>query len=470
MTSTASIPTAPGRLPLLGHLAPLMRDPLAFLSSLPAHGDLVRIGLGPFTAVVVCDPELAQHVFLQDRVFEKGGQFLDRAREALGNGVAVCPYAMHRRLRRLLQPAFHHDRLRGYAASMADRATALRDSWRPGQTVDLITEMPVLTASTTAATLFSATVPDATLREMLDDVTTIFYGVFRRTMMPPPLDKLPTPGNRAFERAVRRMRAALGVIIAERRAEGVDHNDLLSALLFTRDTDGNGLDDEEVRDQVVQFFLAGTETTAAALQWALYLLDRHPDIADRLYAEVDTVLAGRPARYDDLPRLELTRRVVLETLRIKPPIFFTTRTLPRDAELAGHPLPAGTTVVVSAYLIHHRPDLYPDPGRFDPDRWPNPAARTPRSTFIPFSGGARKCIGDDYALTQATLTLATLATRWHLHALPDQDLRIALSAALRPRELRMRATPRTRDGAEGEHGEDADHRKDGEHGEDGGTS
>ncbi|MGW0825980.1 cytochrome P450 [Streptomyces sp. NPDC002845] len=438
-----SIPTAPGRLPLLGHITPLMRDPLTFLTSLPAHGDLVRIGLGPFTAVVVCDPELAQHVFLHDRVFEKGGQFLDRAREAIGDGVSVCPYSVHRRLRRLMQPAFHPDRLRGYAASMTEQAAAVADSWRPGRTVDLIAEMPVLTATTTAATLFSTTVPESTLREMLDDVTDIFYGVFRRTMMPPLLDRLPTPGNRAFERAISRMRAALNVIIAERRAEDIDHGDLLSAVLFARDTSGNGLDDDEVCAQIVNFFLAGTETTAAALEWALYLLDQHPDIADRLHAEVDTVLAGRPARYDDLPRLELTRRIVLETLRIRPPIFFTTRTLPEAAELAGHPLPAGTTIVVSAYLIHHRPDLYPDPDTFAPDRWPTTAGRTPRSTFIPFSGGARKCIGDDYAITQATITLATIAARWQLHTLPGQDLRIALSAALRPRELRMRATPRT---------------------------
>jgi pentalenene oxygenase len=443
MTSTTSIPTAPGRLPLLGHITPLMRDPLTFLASLPAHGDLVRIGLGPFSAVVVCDPELAQYVFLHDRVFDKGGQFLDRAREALGDGVSVCPYSGHRRLRRLMQPAFHSDRLRGYAASMTEQAAAVCDSWRPGQTVDLIADMPVLTATTTAATLFATSVPDSTMREMLDDVTEIFYGVFRRTMMPKQLDRLPTRSNRAFERAVKRMRATLGVIVAERRAEGVDHGDLLSALLSARDTGGQGLDDSEVCDQIVNFFLAGTETTATALEWGLLLLDQHPETADRLHTEVDAVLAGRPAQYADLPKLELTRRIVLETLRIRPPIWFTTRTLPEAAELAGHSLPAGTTLVVSAYLIHHRPELYPDPGRFDPDRWPTASVRTSRSSFIPFSSGARKCIGDEFALMQATITLATVAARWRLHTLPGQDLRIALSAALRPRELRMRATPRT---------------------------
>jgi pentalenene oxygenase len=446
MTSTAatpSIPTAPGRLPLLGHITSLIRDPLTFLASLPAHGDLVRIGLGPLSAVVVCDPELAQYVFLHDRVFDKGGPYLDRGREVFGDGVSVCPYSAHRRLRRLMQPAFHPDRLRGYAASMTEQAAAVCDSWRPGQTVDLVAEMPVLAATTTAATLFSTTVPDSAMREMIDDVTEIFYGVFRRTLMPAPLDRLPTPGNRAFERAINRLHAALGAIVAERRAEGVDHADLLSAILFARDTSGNGLDDGEVRDQIVNFFLAGSETTAAALEWALHLLDEHPDIADRLHAEVDTVLAGRPAEHADLPRLELTRRVILETLRIRPPIWFTTRTLPEDAELAGHPLPAGTSIVLSAYVIHHRPDLYPDPERFDPDRWRTPADRTPRSAFIPFSSGARKCIGDDYALNQAVITLATIAARWRLRALPGQDLRIALSAALRPRELRTRAIPRT---------------------------
>lgn len=444
MTSTATIPTAPGGLPLLGHLIPLVRDRAEFLRLASAQGDnLVRIGLGPMRAVLVCDPELTDYVLRHDRVFDKGGQIFERLRESVGNGLVTCPYSAHRRQRRLVQPLFGPTMLAAYAEAMSRQVDRMMDSWHAGQVLDIPTEMQTLTSTTTAAVLFSDSLSEAAVRQALDDITTVFAGTFRRSLTPPLLDLLPTRGNRGYQRAIARLRSILAETIAGRRRTSTDRDDLLAALLAARDDNGNGLTDTEICDQVITFFLGGTETTATTLSWALLLLDEHPEAAERLQAEADSVLGNRRAGYGDLTDLAYTGHVVTETLRLRGPIWFPTRVTTQDTELAGHLLPAGTTVIWSPYLVHHRPDLYPEPSRFDPDRW-DPAAEhhVPREAIIPFGAGARKCIADNFAMLQATLTLATIATRWRLHACSDQDTRIAMSLMLRPRRLRMRAAPR----------------------------
>ncbi|MGK5529747.1 cytochrome P450 [Streptomyces sp. URMC 129] len=445
MKDLRSIPIAPDALPLIGHLVPLLRDPLAFMNSLPAHGDLVRIRLGPLSMVVICDPELTRQALVDDRVFDKGGPIFDRMREVMGNGIGTCPHSDHRRLRRLSQPAFHPARLPGYAQAMTASVDEATGSWQPGQVLDVPTEMMTITSGVLAATLFSGTLPPAELGQILDDITTVFKGVYRRMFLVPPLDRLPTPGNRAYERASSRMRDTCNRIIAQRRADGTDHGDLLSALITARDPEDGGrrMTDEEITDTVVTFFLAGTETTASALAWTLDLLARHPEIERRLHAEVDTVLDGGPATHADLPHLELAGRVITETLRLYPPGWFITRTVTAENPLGEHPLPAGTAVVYSPYLIHHRPDLYDDPEIFDPDRWDPKRPQPPRHAVIPFAAGARKCIGDTFAITEATLALATITARWCLEHQPGHQSRPTAGTVLRPRELRMRATPRT---------------------------
>ncbi|MFI1918153.1 cytochrome P450 [Nocardia sp. NPDC020380] len=443
MTFLSPIAVAPHRLPLLGHVVSLLRDPLRFLSSLPAHGDLVRIGLGPVTAVAVCDPDLTQELLRHDRVFDKGGPLLDRVRELLGDGLVTCPHGMHRRHRRLVQPAFHPARTADYASVMSRQITEIAESWHDGEVIDVKAQMHALTSTVTAATLFAHSVPQPELSRMLLDVDHVVRALMTRTVLPAPLLRLPTPGNRAYERAITDLRAALAEIITARRSEGVDHGDLLSALVAAQDEDGGGLSDLEISDHVITFFVAGTETTGTALAWAFSLLDEHPAVADQLHAEVDSVLAGRAARYEDLPRLPLTRRIMTETLRLRPPVWFVTRTVSEQTELGGHSLAAGTTVMYSAFTIHHRADLYPEPERFDSDRWLSDVAKaSARGSFLAFAGGARKCIGEDFAMTELTLTLATIAARWRLHAVSGNDSRPARSATLQPRQLNMRVTAR----------------------------
>ncbi|WP_280464788.1 cytochrome P450 [Nocardia brasiliensis] len=439
-----AITVAPQRLPVLGHLVPLLRDPLGFMASLPAYGDVVGIGLGPVAAVVVCDLELTRQVLLHDRIFDKGGALYVGGRELVGDGLATCPHAKHRRQRRLLQPAFHSRRITAYVPVMVQKIAEMVDSWRDGQVVDVKTDLHTFAARVIAATLFGQAIAEATQRRLLRDVEVVFAGNMRQAILPVWLRRWPILGNRACIEAAAEARGILGELVAARRAEGVDHGDLFSALLFAHDSAGGGqLSDEEIIDQVLTFFFAGTDTSAATLAWALILLDQHPSFAARLHAEVDTVLAGRPAAFEDLPNLPFTAQVINEVLRLRPPGWLQTRTVTEDTELGNYSLAAGTTLIYSSYLIHHRADLYPEPERFDPSRFdPDLPAPPSRHAMLPFATGARKCIGDQFALTEATLALATIAARWRLRTLPGTDTRPTLAVVPQPRQLRMHATAR----------------------------
>jgi pentalenene oxygenase len=431
-------------LPVVGHALSVLRSPLRFVTSLPAHGDLVRIRLGSIEAIVVCTPELVRQILLNDRVFDKDGPFFDRTREAFGDGLATCPHRLHRRQRRLVQPAFHPARLPGYAQVMTKHIAEVTTSWQDGQVLDVLSAMMTVTARTAVETLFSDALSPAVLGTMLDDFTTILANIYHRVLIPPPLDMLLVVSIRRYDRARVRLRRIISRLITDRRTNGADRGDLLSTLLTARDpAEGEGLSDTETVDQVMTFFLAGSETTATALAWAVYLLALHPDVEHRLHAEVDTVLAGAVARFEDLPKLKLTSGVVTETLRMYPPAWMLARTATIDTRLGAHPIPAGSILFYSPYLLHHLPDRYPDPDRFDPDRWTDGHhAPPPREAFIPFAGGARKCIGDTFAITEATLAVATLAARWRLRLLSGRHVHPARAVLLHPRGLRMRATPR----------------------------
>jgi cytochrome P450 len=216
---------------------------------------------------------------------------------------------------------------------------------------------------------------------------------------------------------------------------------LLSILIRPGDGE-DGLSDDEIVDQLVTLFLAGTESTASVLAWALHTLGQRPDLEERLHAEVDAVLSRTGLTFAALPALELTNHIVTETLRLYPPGWLFTRITTEDTHIGGHPVPAGTTVVYSPYLIQHS-NLYHDAERFDPDRWDGRLAPPPpRGAFVAFSAGARKCLGDTFAITEATLTLAAIASRWRVRPIPGQVVRTAVDTTLRPRGLRMRVEAR----------------------------
>ncbi|MFF2141641.1 cytochrome P450 [Kitasatospora sp. NPDC058190] len=434
---------APGALPLLGHAPAFVRRPFAFMAGLAAHGDLVRLRLGPLDAYVACHPDLVRRLLTDDHTYDKGGVVIDKAREAFGNGLATCPAADHRRQRRMLQPAFHRDRLPGYAAMMAEEIAGTTAHWRDGHVIDVPAAMYRLTTAVTARCLFAAHERAGSLpvHACMDVVT---RGVARRIMLPiPGADRIPTPGNRRFRRAERNLREITKRLISDYRATGTDRDDLLSMLLGALDENGTGLSDTEVHDQVVTFLLAGMETTAATLSWAWTLLAANPAIRDRLHTELDTVLDGRPARYEDLPALPLTARIVSETLRLYPVPWVLSRTVAADAELGGHRIPAGATILFSPYLLHRRADLFPCPDRFDPDRWLTTARPAP-GTYVPFGLGARRCIGEAFATTEAALAIATVAARWTVTPTPGRPVRPARSSSMSPRPFTATLTRRAR--------------------------
>ncbi|MGX1546109.1 cytochrome P450 [Streptomyces adustus] len=440
-----TVPLAPRHLPLLGHTVALLRDRLGFIASLPRHGDLVRLRLGPHTMVLVCDPGLVQEALRDDRTFDKGGPFFDRAREAVGNGLATCPHGRHRRQRRLCQPAFRPARLPDYAAAVTSAAYETTAAWTDGEVVDVNRAMLAITNRALATTMFSSRLPDATTRQIGEDAETIMSGAMRRMFVPAPFDRAPTPGNLRFQRARARLRQTVADVIASHRADGSDHQDLLSALLLAEEPDdpqdGPGaLSDGEIADQVVTFFIAGTETTAGLLSWVLYELARHPDIQDRLHAHVTQVLAGRPPRAVDVPELTYLTQVITEALRLHAITWLVTRTVTEDTKLGGTRLPAGTTLALSQYAVHWNPRIHPRPRDFDPDRWTEQPPD--RASFIPFGSGPRRCIGDRFALQEATIALALLIGSWKFTALTDRPARTALSAACVPRDLRLRLEAR----------------------------
>ncbi|MFI8231684.1 cytochrome P450 [Streptomyces sp. NPDC085900] len=436
-TDQAGIAQAPGALPIVGHLLPLLRDPLGFLNTLPAHGDLVQIRLGPQRALVVCRPELVQEVLLQDRTFDKGGPIIERVGNALGNGIASCPHSAHRRLRRSLQPAFSRTCLREYAAIMTEETDALTTGWSDGRTVDVGVEMYGLASSTIARTLFT----DKAARPAVETVTLclpdIFRGIYQQAVLPPLLRRLPLPPNLRYERARDRAWSAVSKTIGLYRKDGTSHGDVLSMLLDTRDEAGGSLSDSEIHAQIMTLLVAGIDTTAVALTWAVHLLCQHPGVQERLRAETVKVLGTRTATWDDLPRLDLARRVITETLRLYPPGWIFTRTTTTEARLAGAVIPPDTTLIYSPYLIHRDARSHSRPGSFDPDRW-LPEHEQVRGALIPFGGGARKCIGDNYAMTLATLALATIVSRWRFTHGAPRPPHVEPRMTLTPHNVRVR--------------------------------
>ncbi|MEU9999137.1 cytochrome P450 [Streptomyces sp. NPDC050848] len=432
----------PRALPLLGHAPWFALKPLDFLKSLSSHGDLVRIRLGPLTACVVCHPTLVHQLLLADRAFDKGGLLYDKLREVAGNGVGTCPASAHRRQRRRVQPAFHRDRMPGHAQVMAEEAATLTAPWVNGQILDVPNAMHRLTTAVVVRSLFDPGTDHSSIPALQSSIGALVDGITRRMTWPLPLlHRLPTRGNRRYERARLHVRHLTDALLSNLRATGSDHGNLMS-LLLAPGTDGSLLSDAEVHDQVVTFLLAGVGSTAITLSWAWHLIGAHPDIQTRLHDEVDAVLAGRPAQLTDLDSLKLTGHIATETLRLYPPdSLLLTRTTTTDTELGGHPLPVGTTIAFSPYQLHRRPDIYATPDAFAPDRWDAIDKPAP-GTFVPFGAGPRKCIADTFVLAQATLTLATLAARWQLSPIPGQTTRPVGQAVRAPHKLSMRLNQR----------------------------
>jgi cytochrome P450 len=353
----------------------------------------------------------------------------------------------HLRQRRLLQPAFHRERIAGYGRRMVAETLARAGTWHDGSMVEIDREMMHLTLNIAAETLFSsnATAQAETVRRSLNDAVETLpmsLGTFSELM-----DALPMlPATRRFRKARAQLDAVVyGFIEARRKTSDPVTDDLLGMLLAARDDEGR-MDDAEVRDHAITFFLAGHETTSSALAWTWYLLSRHPSVAARLHAELDDVLGGRVPQPADLPRLPFTRGVFAEALRLYPPAWMFVRRAQRDTTIGDLAVPRGSFVFASQAVTHRSPRYWDEPGSFRPERWIEETPRKPRFAFFPFGGGNRVCIGEPFAWMEGVLVIAAIASRFALEAIDATPVATRTLISIRPRSpIRLRVRDRKRD-------------------------
>ncbi|MEU3851126.1 cytochrome P450 [Streptomyces sp. NPDC029554] len=446
VTASPPIPRAAGSLPLVGHAIPLLRDNLAFIASLRrTYGPVVEIALQPGTrTVIVQDPVLIQ-AMLKDKTLDKG-RFFEKMGQLLGDSVVTAAGEEHTAKRRQLQPAFARGEIARYVDLMRDEVHTAVDGWVPGRTIDVREVMVELSLDMLARTVFSGSLDDTTFRRLRHDLSVVMNGVGARVMLPDWVERLPLPFNRRFDRARDAVRATVHRAVDDLQAAGHDTGDMLSLLLRAQDeATGRPLTAHQICSEILTLAVAGTETTASVLSWALYELARHPDVEVRVLAELDDVLGDRPVTFEDITRLPYLGRVITEVTRLHHTGWLVTRRTTVETRLGAWTLPAGTELAYCQHALHRDPALFPDPLHFDPDRWLDSAQQPPAGAFLPFGAGKHRCIGDRFALTELITAIATIARRVRLDLTRDETVRPVARATVRPRTLLMTVRPRRRD-------------------------
>lgn len=434
------IPQAPGAIPLLGHALALYRDPFRFLLSLRDHADdrgLVRIRLGWMPVYVVTTHERLHEVLVREgRRFEKG-RFFQRLKRLAGEGLSTSDGELHRRNRRLIQPMFSKDRIAGYSEIMSRNARDLARSWQPGQQVDIYEAAATYAIDSIAMSLFGSEIGRPAVETIRTELPVLLDMLLKRAASPKILDRLPVRYNRLFDRASQHLSGVIDEVITAARATGHmhEHDDLLAQLLREKD-----LDDVQVRDEVATLLFAGAETTASTLAWAWHYLATHPEYGEQVVAEVREVVGDRPVTIADVPRLTALRRTLDEVIRLHGVTILMRRST-EPVTLGTTTLPAGTEVAFSLYAIHRDPRLFgPDAHLFNPDRWLDPDVDTRK--FTPFGGGNRQCIGDRFALAEATIAVAEVLRMWQLTPADGPPPQQVISAVARPDRVPMTVRPR----------------------------
>jgi len=427
---------------LVGNAVELSRDGLGYLHQCALkYGDLVPLRYFWKPVLFVNRPDLIEQVITvnQHRVVKDVGQRADRP--LIGNGLFLSEGQTWLRQRRMMQPAFHRERIAAYGDDMVALTRRMLESWTGGETRDVYQDMSHLTMAIVAKTLFGADVwRDA---EEVASALALALNCLQarvRTLQILLPDTLPTPTNLRLRHARRRIDRVVYRVIAQRRAAGDSQaDDLLSMLLNARDEAGTSMTDTQVRDEVMTILVGGYETAADALSWVWYLLSQHLAAQSKLHRELDTALAGRAPTVADLPRLPYTGTVVAEALRLYPPAPALGREVIAEFDLDGHRVPKGTDVLVSQWVMHRDPRYFADPDEFNPDRWTDGLAeRIPRFAYFPFGGGPRLCIGNSFATMEMTLILATVAQRFRLSLAPGHPVVPEMIPTLRPKHgMRM---------------------------------
>lgn len=434
------VPTIPGH-PILGHTRAFRDDRVGILTRVAVAHEAARLRLGWVRGIFVLgSPALAHEVLTTKHdAFVKAPGLAIFLRPVLGNGLLTSEGREHAQHRKLLAPAFAHRRVAAYAPTMAEHAARFVDGLRDGEELDAAEAMMRLTFGIVGRTLFDADVSgdasevgeavETAMKCSTDQLSSLFP-------VPP---AIPTPTNLRLRRAVARLDRVLYGIIHDRRQKPGDRGDVLSMLLAARDEAGGPMTDTQVRDEAMTLFLAGHETTANALAWTLYLLAQNPEARARVEAEARG--APAPLTYEALARLPYTLAAFKEAMRLYPPAYVVARRAARDVVIGGHPFERGNILLVSTVGLHHRPELFPEPERFLPERFLGDKEKElPRGAYLPFGAGPRVCIGNHFALMEGHVVLATLARGARFDLAPGAKVAMDPLVTLRPKGLRMKVT------------------------------
>ncbi|MEW1773710.1 cytochrome P450 [Streptomyces sp. NPDC086777] len=455
----APVPTAPGALPLIGHAHRLVRTPLPFITSLRAHGGVVRIRLGPTPAYVVTDPVLTRTVLVTEAAhFAKGGRVFDVLRGVFGDGLAtVADGETHLRNRRLMQPMFNKAHIATRGNAMIEQVRSMVGAWEENRFRNVFADMNDVTLAAFLVALFGMDLPAHLQEEFTVLMPVIMKGAIRQTLLPPWVNRLPLPANRAQTHRLTRLRVLIDRAVDHHSGgsagappspghdpaeaagcphrAGADHE--RAGLFETLVAAGDQFTRRQLQDEAITLMNAAIETTATTLAWTLYELTRHPEVEQRLRAELAAVCTGRPLRQEDLDRLPYARQVLQEGVRKYGPAWMVTRSATRDIELGGHHIPQGADIVWSPYLHQNDPAHFPEPATFDPDRWPPDRPPTTRDFLFAFGDGRRKCIGENFAWTEMQIILATVLQTWPRLRLVSRPPRPTTAITVKPDRLTM---------------------------------
>ena len=434
-----SLAKAPGppNYTILRQLRRVARDPLGFYQSYwREFGDITRLHwYGPFHSYLCVHPSMVERVLQANWSNYSKGFFYKRLSVFTGNGLFTSEGDFWLKQRRLAQPAFHRAKIENLVSVMSLTVAQTLDRWeREGDApFDLAAETMKLALQIVGRTLFGTDLGGDAQRfhELMNISLLHVEHRFNPLTLP---ETVPTPRNRRFLAAKAQLDAWILDLVRERREKAEAHNDLLQLLIDARDEESHeGMDDRQLADEMLTLLAAGHETTADALSWVFLLLAQNPEQREALEHEARS-LNGREPRFDELANLPFSKMVFEETLRLYPPVWVMTREAKHDDEIAGFPVKARSTVMVPQFLTHRHPEFWPDPERFDPQRFaPSQVAARPKFAYYPFGGGPRLCVGQSFALIEAQIVLSMIASRFRLDLAPGHRWEMHPSLTLRPK-------------------------------------
>jgi cytochrome P450 len=457
-------------------------DPIKTLSTISQeYGDISHFKLGPKQHVyLINNPDHIEKVLIYDHRNFKKGKRLQVAKSILGEGLVTSEGDFHNRQRRLIQPIFHPVQITSYADIMTDYATRFRDKWRNEGTIDISQEMMELTLGIICKSVLNYDIDSEAKQVGKALTTTRNYSKRLQNPIGHILDKIPIlPAPSGARKAKEELDSLVYGLISDRRrhqqqekSDNKRQDDLLSRLLQAQDSNvpgstshdntqpssSNGkMSDTQVRDEVMTIFIAGHETTANALTWTFYLLSQYPEVEKKLHDEIDSVLgdnnnnnrndhvaANRIPTPDDIPRLQYVEKVLRESMRLYPPVWTIGRYVENNYNVGEYTIPAGSSILMSQYVMHHDPRYYEEPERFNPDRWTSEfKTQLPRFSYFPFGGGIRGCIGEPFAWMEGILIITVIAQKWKMRLVPGQRIKLDPNITLRPKYgMKMKVTQR----------------------------